>query len=154
GERDETRADVIDWSRPHRVIEKLDGSMIHPAILADGSVRFMTRAGITDVSRACEARHLSGRLPSLCAELIEHGALPVFEWVSPVNRIVLGYPDDRLVLLALRTMATGRYERQQYADEVAARYGLERPRALATDAYGDWAGLAKHCADLEDAEGY
>ena len=47
----------IDWSRPHVVMPKLDGSMIHAA-LVNNEVRLMTRMGITEHSIRAE-RHLT-----------------------------------------------------------------------------------------------
>src|SRR5438132_57361 len=32
GEKAETQPDVIDWGKAHEVLEKLDGSMVHPAL--------------------------------------------------------------------------------------------------------------------------
>ena len=39
GERPEGMPQDLDWSRPHRVLEKLDGTMIHPARL-EGDIVF------------------------------------------------------------------------------------------------------------------
>lgn len=142
----------LDLSRPHVVTEKLDGSMIHPAAV-NGLVRLMTRAGLTDVAVACEQRHLH-QMAGWGRALAHVGFTPVFEWVSPHNRIVVPYHEDRLVLVALRKNECGTYMPFGAMTDWAQHHGFEVPRVLGTDAYGDWDGLARHCAGLEDTEGY
>lgn len=153
GERPEVSPDKIIWDAPHSVTEKLDGSMVHPAVL-NGQVRLMTRMGITDVAEACAERHLSRVVRAVQAGYDPSCWTPCFEWVSPANRVVLGYPEDDLVLLALRTVRDGAYLPRDLLAAWAKDHGFRVPRVLATDAYGDWAGLARHVQDLEDAEGY
>ena len=100
----------IDWTRSHIVLDKLDGSMIAPFIL-NGQVRFGTRAGITDHSLRCEAKHLwadSYRQMAL-KNICESGWTLIFEWTSPENQIILQYPDDKITLLAVRNNETGEY---------------------------------------------
>lgn len=99
----------IDWTLPHIVTEKRDGSMISPAIV-NGEVRFMTRAGITDHSIRAEAKHLTSELAKKLRGILEWDKLtPIFEWTSPENRIVLNYDKDELTLLAMRNIVTGEY---------------------------------------------
>src|SRR4051812_25344280 len=43
GEKPETQSHVIDWSAGHVILEKLDGSMVHPALVG-GEILWMTRA--------------------------------------------------------------------------------------------------------------
>jgi RNA ligase len=107
GEKPHTQAHLLDFSRPHQVTEKLDGSMIH-ACLIKGEVVFMTRMGRTDVAMKAE-RHLTPALRGMCLEAIENSVTPIFEFTAPDNRIVISYSDSRLSLLALRRMHSGEY---------------------------------------------
>ena len=107
GEAPETQAHVLDFSQPHVVMEKLDGSMIHAASL-DGEVVFMTRMGRTDVAAAAE-RHLTPDVAAGCGALLSTGYTPIFEWTAPDNRIVVRYDESRLTLLAIRNTASGEY---------------------------------------------
>lgn len=109
GQTAETQPDKIDFSQPHVVMDKLDGSMIHPAIV-NGEVVFMTRMGRTDVARRAE-RHLDSRLSYMCRLLLEaeHPATPIFEWTAPDNRIVVRYDQSALTLLAIRRHDDGFY---------------------------------------------
>lgn len=108
GERADTQPNLLDFSQPHVVTEKLDGSMIHPAIV-DGEVVFMTRMGRTDVALKAE-RHLTPTLRAYCVEaIIEGGVTPIFEFTAPDNRIVVRYEESQLSLLAMRRMRSGEY---------------------------------------------
>lgn len=157
GERPEITADAIDWSKPHWVTEKLDGSMIHPAIV-NGQVRLMTRMGITDVARACEDQWLD-RVRPLCQLLLSNRWTPIFEWCSPKNRIVVGYPRDELVVVAVRDTVTGRYmPRDQIRSAVTIgnyKWPVAKPLRLKHHDVDDpWEQLRRHTEELEGAEGY
>lgn len=107
GERPDTQAGVLEFDQPHTVMEKLDGSMIHPAIVGD-EVVFMTRMGRTDVAMKAE-RHLTPELRTICAGLLMGGATPIFEFTAPDNRIVVRYEESALTLLAVRNTVDGAY---------------------------------------------
>ncbi|MEZ0212467.1 MAG: RNA ligase [Xanthobacteraceae bacterium] len=107
GEVPETRVEAIDFGKPHVIMDKLDGSMVHPALIS-GVVVLMTRAGRTDVARLAE-RHLTTELIIACREWLEEGWTPIFEFTAPDNRIVINYSESRLTVLAVRDTMTGRY---------------------------------------------
>ena len=88
-------------------VEKLDGSMIRP-IHVGGDIRWGTKAGITDVALQAEAWVAGQRHYYDFVEKYKEFT-PLFEFVSPDNKIVLEYPDTNLVLLALRHNTTGEY---------------------------------------------
>src|SRR5574343_2058061 len=48
-EKPETQIGAIDWSKPHVILEKLDGSMITPC-MSGGRLRWGTKMGATDVA--------------------------------------------------------------------------------------------------------
>lgn len=107
GESPETQPYLLEFTRPHIIMEKLDGSMIHPAIIND-EVVFMTRMGRTDVARKAE-RHLTPELAKICRGILLGGATPVFEFTAPDNRIVVSYAESGLTLLAIRNTLDGTY---------------------------------------------
>lgn len=107
GESGETQSHMLDFTQPHIVMEKLDGSMIHPAIV-DGEVVFMTRMGRTDVAKKAE-RHLTPELAEIMRGLLMGGATPIFEFTAPDNRIVVSYPASALTMLAVRNTVDGAY---------------------------------------------
>jgi RNA ligase len=107
GQTADTQPDKIDFSQPHVIMDKLDGSMIHPAIVG-GEVVFMTRMGRTDVALKAE-RHLDYAAREACEAVLRDGSTPIFEWTAPDNRIVVRYEESALTLLAVRDNYTGAY---------------------------------------------
>jgi RNA ligase len=107
GERDETQMQCIDMSQPHTLYEKMDGSMIRP-MMVNGVFRLGTKMGVTDTSIAAEAIYTGGARSWMDIMMKQH-VTPLFEFVSPDNRIVLKYDKPELVLLAIRHNITGEY---------------------------------------------
>lgn len=128
-ERPETAVDGIDWSQPHVILEKLDGSMVSPCYVG-GVVRWMTKMGITDTSMQAEV-FVATRpdYTELANYYLSHDFTPVFEWCSQQNRIVLDYPEDSLVLTAIRDNHTGNYFGHDTLVMVANRFGVDVVKA-------------------------
>lgn len=113
GEREETQIKNIDMSKPHTIIEKMDGSMIRPLVV-NGVIRLGTKMGVTDCSIAAEAmvEAWPEEKRDLFAEYMKavyHGMTPLLEFVSPENRIVLKYDTPDMVLLGVRRNRDGQY---------------------------------------------
>lgn len=122
GQTPDTQPDKVDFGQPHIIMDKLDGSMIHPAIV-NGEVVFMTRMGRTDVARKAE-RHLTRDLMYGARDWIEAGITPILEWTAPDNRIVVRYENSALTLLAARENETGEYLDIGAASDVADSLGV------------------------------
>lgn len=108
-ERDETQVSNIDMHINHEIFAKLDGSMITPLIV-DGVVRYGTKMGVTEVSKPVE--EFVSQHPfynDWCRQIISQNITPIFEWLSRKQRIVIDYPEDKLVLTAMRDNHTGEY---------------------------------------------
>lgn len=112
GEREETLAHNLDLTRDHVIMEKMDGSMIRPMIV-NGELRLGTKMGVTDTSIAAEkvldAMSNAKAVRAFLEGLVLDGVTPLFEFISPENRIVIEYDREELVLLALRENITGEY---------------------------------------------
>lgn len=152
GEAPETKEAVIDWSEPHVILEKLDGSMVRPYLIND-QVRWATRMGLTDVAaqadRFCEGHPNILRFAKGQYQL---DYTPIFEWCSRQNRVVIDHPQDRMVLTAIRDNVTGQYMSYALLQEYADAYDLDLVKS-----YEGEEGLAEfvqHTRGLEDAEGY
>jgi RNA ligase len=120
GEREAPEA--VDWSRPHLVADKLDGSMVHPCLL-NGEMVFMTRMGISPQAKAAFAA-ASDAVKALSADMLADGVTPIFEFTSPDNRIVIEYDETRLTLLALRETISGVYRSHTELEQAAMAYGV------------------------------
>lgn len=108
-ERDETQQYVINLSSLHSIMEKLDGSMIHP-MKVGGAIRWMSKMGITDVAlQAEEFVYANPKYQDFASWCVGNQLTPLFEWCSRKQKIVIDYPEDKLVLLAVRNNITGEY---------------------------------------------
>lgn len=109
GEKEETQPHLIDFSRDHIIMEKRDGSMLHP-MKVNKDIRWMTKMGITSVSeQAEEFISKNSNYQNFANWCIVNQLTPIFEWTSPNNKIVIGYEMDALTLLAVRKNVTGEY---------------------------------------------
>jgi RNA ligase len=151
-ERGETQDHVIDLSRPHAILEKLDGSMIAP-FFADDRMIWGTKMGATDVAKPVEEFVKNNPQYVKFAEReIQIGWTPIFEWCSRKQRIVLDYKEDQLVLTALRNTKTGVYESHIVLRELGAMYDIPVVRAF--EPQTDMKAFVSYVSGLEDLEGF
>lgn len=146
GETPELQPHMLDFTQPHVIMDKLDGSMIHPASV-NGDVVFMTRMGRTDVARKAE-RHLPEVIDMVCG-MLSMGVTPIFEWTAPDNRIVVRYEESALTLLAVRDNVTGAY--WPHGDLAAT--GLPTVRAH-NPRHTSAADFLAYARSIQDAEGF
>jgi RNA ligase len=97
----------IDFSKPHHILEKLDGSMIAPIKIGD-SFKLGTRAGITDVADMAQTfldsldANKRNSYISFINNCIDIGITPIFEFCSRENVVVIDHPEPKLVLIGAR----------------------------------------------------
>ena len=106
-EKEETQAHMLDLSRPHIVMDKLDGSMIRP-VRMDGMVRLATKMGVTDTAIEAE-RLIDEEQYTWLEDMMANGLTPIFEYVAPTNKIVVEYAEAKLILTAVRETVSGEY---------------------------------------------
>jgi len=123
GERETTQPHLIDFSKPHIIMDKLDGSMIHPCIVGNEIV-FMTRMGRSNVARQAEKLFLSSELSAFCRVNLLRGITPIFEYTGPKNRIIIKYAEPSLTLLAARETISGRYLPHDELERVATSLNI------------------------------
>ncbi|MBK1666611.1 hypothetical protein CKO28_00955 [Rhodovibrio sodomensis] len=109
-ERPETLPEALDFSKPHAVLLKLDGSMVHPANVR-GELVMMTRKGHVNAADAQAFAFSHPTIPyaRFCRTMLASGWTPVFEWCTRKTPIVIDYPVDQLILTAVRENRTGQY---------------------------------------------
>lgn len=153
-ECEETQAHMIDLGQPHVICEKLDGSMIRPIPMPTGGYRLGTKMGITDVSAQPEAwiQH-HDQYDRLIRDLLAEGWVPLFEWCSRQQRIVVDYPEDRLVLLAIRNVQDGSYMPLGMMLELAGEYGVDVVRRYEGTVH-NMEHLMQDTRDLQGQEGW
>lgn len=118
-ENENYSADTFDFTQPHVIEKKIDGSMVSPIIFPDGHWELGTRAGVTDVSKLATA--FLGRMNRVDSmkfrayklfidECVKtQNIVPIFEYIGPDNPIVIEYIDTKLVLTGVRYSQTGEY---------------------------------------------
>lgn len=151
GEKPELQPELIDMSRPHVIMEKLDGSMIHPAIV-NSEVVLMTRMGRTDVARKAEAL-LDEKLRRGVRELLESGFTPIFEFTAPDNRIIVKYETAELQLLSVRQTIAGGYVKQSDVEALAAGLNV-RPVKVYPSNWSSAREFSNYVRAIEGQEGF
>lgn len=129
GERFETLLENIDMSRPHVILEKLDGSMIRLVPIGD-AYRMGTKMGLTEVAMQSEVFIAANpNYDKFIRAMMDLGYTTIFEWCSRTQRIVIDYPRDRLVLTAMRKLDSGKYMSYTGLCIEAAAWQIEVVRA-------------------------
>lgn len=150
-EKPETQPHLIDFSIPHVITEKLDGSMVHGCVL-DNQAVLMTRMGLSDQAKMADAL-----LTDAQREYIKHSALIgytlIFEFTSPQNRIVIRYDEPQLTLLAVRDTYSGEYLSKDVLQSVAADMHLPLVRHLPSD-WNDAQAFVDYARTIRGAEGF
>ena len=151
-EREETQDHVVDLSQEHRILEKLDGSMIAPFIVNDQMI-WGTKMGATDVAKPVEEFvEANSHYRQFAKFTISRGYTPIFEWCSRKQRIVLDYKEDQLILTAIRDLTTGRYMSHDLMEAHAESYRIPVVRAF--EPQTDMKAFVQYVRDLEDREGF
>jgi len=160
GEKEETRSENIDISKPHVILDKLDGSFIAPFFSsdpltnADTRIIFGTKMGETDQSaQVDEFLKDKPNYHDFADNLLTLGYTPVFEFTSPANRIVINYKETKLTLLCVRDQHTGVYMPYDKLVELANKYDIPVVNALP----GGIQNMEKFVAEtraLQGEEGY
>lgn len=153
GERRETLLENIDLSRPHIILEKLDGSLVRPLPIGNG-YRLATKMGITDVAAQAEPFVAArANIDRFIRDTLSQGYTACFEWCSRQQQIVIFYPEDRLVLTGVRHNATGEYLTYTQMQELAGEYGLDLVRAY-PGTVENMQALVEQTRGLENQEGW
>jgi len=93
------------------VYNKEDGSVISFVKLPNGKVVAKSKASF-DSYQANKANFIYNNdddIKSFVDDMLNIDIVPIFEYVSPFNKIVINYNNDELILLKLRNNKTGEY---------------------------------------------
>lgn len=150
-ERPDVTVDLLGDVREHVVIEKLDGSMVRPLFIG-GGLRWGTKMGVTDTAMLAEEFAADKPQYRAFAEACREAHLtPVFEFCSRRARIVVDYPEDQMVLLAVRGLFSGKYVARSGLETLAREYGIP--------VVGSWGGndgsdaLIQRVRNMDTGEG-
>lgn len=98
----------IDFSRPHWIMDKLDGSM-YSFIKYNNKYYAMSKMGYTEHSEIVQPFTLLDNYKNFLDVCSENNWTATFEYISPSNHIVIHYDQDELILTAIRDNITGNY---------------------------------------------
>lgn len=160
-ENEEYHESKFDFADTHTIQEKLDGSMIAPIPnfgRLNTGYELGTRAGLTDVSLKAERLLQSWKETSpqkfdaydrFIIGCMDLDLTPIFEFCSREQRIVIDYPESRLVVTGIRNNKTGGYiyNLRQYVDN--PRIDVVRKHT----GYFNLKELAKEVGEMLDQEG-
>ena len=123
-ERAETRIENLDLSKPHVIMEKLDGSLISP-FRVNGKLIWGTKLGATDIGELAEefvAKHTKYEI--FAKTMLDADISLIFEFVTNRNRIVLDYPEENLILIAMRNIRDGTYIPYDKMEHIASWHDI------------------------------
>lgn len=114
----------FDFNQPFVIMDKLDGSMIHP-MMVGGQIYWSTKMGAEDFNELVKLFVEKSDIDynSFAREMINQGYTPLFEFVSPAKRIVVGYEKTDLILTAIRNNVTGEYVSFNFMNESVKMFG-------------------------------
>lgn len=149
GEREEMDIASLGFSYPHVVLDKVDGSMVRPVPTKYG-IRWATKMGITDTAMLTET-WLVGRdnYYQMAEYCMQQGLTPIFEYVSPENRIVVDYGRRDMILLAIRHNQTGDYTSYEGLLKFGEDFDIPVVRAYGSVS-GDPSAYVSHIKDSSD----
>lgn len=100
----------IDWDNIV-IMKKLDGSLVTP-VLINNKVFWKSKSSFySDVARKTQKLYENSdvNFKLTIENYLKNGKTPIFEYISPDNRIVVEYQEETLVLLNVRDIQTGKY---------------------------------------------
>jgi T4 RnlA family RNA ligase len=145
----------LDLNDPLEIQEKMDGSLISTMFaLGEGSVWLKSKGSLFS-EQAIAARkylELNESLLFFVEEMVMvNDYTVIMEYTAPDNRIVVGYDEPSLTVLAIRDNVTGTYiPLDEYADSPAAEYFV---RDITKEVHGVNA-FVESIADVQGMEGY
>jgi len=102
---------VIKDYKIKNIFNKEDGSIASFIMLPDGSIKGRSKASF-ESDQAIEIQKIYDEdinIQRFVKWALDSDIIPIFEFVSPRNRIVLPYTNTKLILLRLRNNNTGEY---------------------------------------------
>lgn len=151
----ELQENPINFDEPYFIMNKLDGSLVAPYMVGDRLI-WGTKSGETDMSD--EVKDALTKMPywaelyDMVVSLLFDGFTPMFEYISPENRIVIQYDKPDLVLIGIRNIETGDYLPPHSLARVAETFG-SLPVVSVDYVEGSSEQLVEMVQKFEDSEG-
>lgn len=147
-EKEETLYNNLNFGSDHTILSKLDGSMIAP-FSVNNNLYFGTRAGITDVSKLSE-NIVSKECINFINYCISLNCTPIFEFCSRANKIVIDYPEPKLILTAMREIDSGKYIKYAILKDITKQFNID----LVPNYEGSMDELYNQISTMKGIEGF
>jgi len=94
----------LKYKKIKKVQDKLDGSLIQPVSI-NGDIRMKTKGSFDNIQSELAQYEVETDpdLEYFILDCWDNNFYPLFELIGPSNKIVLKYPENKLVLIAVRT---------------------------------------------------
>lgn len=147
---DSTQFDLLKDYKFKSVYNKEDGSVINFIQLPNGRILSKSKMQVDNVQAlaAYKIYESNENIQKLVKWALSNDIMPIFEYVSPLNRVVLKYPESDLVLIRLRSLRDGKYldfDSYPNIDDVNVVQVVE--------GYSNFDQILKDYETLEDIEG-
>ena len=153
GEANETMPENIDLSKPHIILEKLDGSMVAPFISKlDNEVYWASMRGSWDYHNRLKSLFSKTAYETLVRETDKDDLTVIMEFCAPDNRIVVEYDAPNMTLLAIRNRSTGAYLPRSEIVEWGQKTQVPVVQPYVFD-YENLSTLTSHVRAVEGMEG-
>jgi T4 RnlA family RNA ligase len=145
-----TQYDLVKDYKFKCVEDKADGSVINFIQLPNGRILSKSKMQ-TDNEQALNAYDVyesNEELVKLVDWALSNDIMPIFEYVSPTNRVVLKYKKTDLILLKLRDLKTGHYlDFDVYTD-------IDKINVVKQESYTTWDEILPLVDTAEEKEGW
>lgn len=155
GELPETQDHLIlgDWKQGGltRLMDKRDGSMLHPIKLGDQIILKTKKSFTSDVALMATSFMDTDapQVKELSEFCIQNSWTPIFEFTSPTNQIVLCYPKASLTLLHIRDNHTGEYFAYELICAIAELFGVAVVDHPAIGSFEEMKDIIHNATDIE-----
>lgn len=150
GERSDTQEGIIKWDSTARLLEKRDGSMVHP-VMVNKKVILKTKKSFTSDVALIANKVVSDEVLNFCHDCCVFNLTPIFEFTSPYNRIVIKYSQPELVLLHVRENYSGKYLPQEDLEYFSKQYKIPLVESFELQPFEN---IKKTLNTIENFEGY
>lgn len=131
GENEYVTVAHMRFDKDYVLMDKLDGSMLRP-LRTEFGMRWGTKMGITDTSNLAEVFVMDKpEYDNFAAYSMRIGFTPLFEYMSPENRIVVDYGKRAMILIGMRDNLTGVYMQHDTMCRLADTFGIPVVRTFA-----------------------
>lgn len=156
-ENPETSINILKDKNVISEAEKLDGSMLSFVKFPDGSVRAKTKMSfISPIAKRAQIIYdNSPNLQRYINNALDSDFHPIFEYIAPTNQIVVGYEEEKLVLLQIRDGHNGSYISPEYVELSVDGYpGIEVAKYHVFDSSKHILSYLKRAETEEGHEGW